>query len=228
MFMQYLIALHAKSRHVPALQSLLDSSTSPKKPARIAIIDFAGDEVYRDAQHAYMTSLCNYIVVFRVTDVDTDNADCDATYSSVSQWLNSVSAHTMASAPCTYIVATHKATPAADESVRRARLESLQRRLRHNYSHLLVPIPGGSSESEVIFQVENRYRIDDDAKDLQLLRRSIVDHTRSQEVPLVWFHFLDMVRDGDCYDELGGPLPDVSRLLDAVRAKCELRDVAEL
>lgn len=212
------------SQYVSALQSLLDSPVNPRKPARIAVIDCAGDEVYRDAQHVYMTTFSNYIIVFRITDVDNDNCDCDATFEDVSQWLSSVSAHITASVPCVYLVATHRDTQKHRD--RSSRLDRLEKRLQLHYGHLLMPVSRNADRCEVIFQIENHLRNASDAH-LNRLRRSIVEHARSQEVPLVWFHFLDIVRSDTSREKLGGPLVDVTSLFDLVQHKCELWSIEE-
>lgn len=215
--------LKSQSHDVPLLQSLLDSSVSPKKPVRIALIDCAGDEVYHEAQHVYKTPFSVYIIVFRLIDIDTDNEDCDATFRNVSWWLNSVSAHAKASEARVYLVGTHKSTRADDINKRMNCLNELERRLKRHFSHMLVRVP---EDDRLVFQIENRFRNYDD-RDLQLLRKSIVENAQSKQVPLVWFHFLDIVREYKAHSNTLFPLPDLDQLYHLVKLRCELKDYDE-
>lgn len=220
----YHVYLTSKSHHVPVLQSLVDSSANPTKPARIAMIDCAGDEVYRDAQNIYMTSFAIFIIVFRASDIDDDNSNCDSTYHNLRKWLNVVAAHTQTHhLPRTYIVATHKATESRNISERQARFELLQQRLQHHYGHMLVSVPCRNAEDRIIVQIENRYRdVKDNKEDIERLQRSIIDRMDAEEIPLVWFHFLDIINDNAFRCRPEWPLPHLSELFSLVDHRCEL------
>lgn len=223
----YYKKVRSQAQQVKPLQTLLDSSASPRKPARIALIDFAGDEAYREPQKIYMTTFALYIIVFKATDIDRDSTGRNsAIYRNICSWLNSISSLNFQQTKV-YLVATHKATHFCPIEERVRRIKRLEKRLIRNYKQMLMHVPiSDGSRTRWIFQIENLKRQEND-EDLHLLKQSIVDNSSTENKPLVWFHFLDIIRSKDANQKLDSVILPFDQLYEHVSRKCELRNKEE-
>ena len=202
--------------------------------SRFTLIDCAGEERFREIHHVYMSPFAIYIITFRVTDIDEDNSRCDATFNSLSDWINRVAAHVERSERRVYLVATHDSAACANPEERRRRSRNLEKRLFDKYSHLLVEVPSRKEDAEetrtprVVFQIKIKVKEEGD-EELKKLRRAIMQNATTERVPMPWFHFLDVIQDAREHRQETGisVMPSFGELFEQVNMMCELNDDKE-
>lgn len=225
---KYYYLAHTSSHRMPLIRKLMDNSPDPRKPAKFTLIECSGDERFREIQHIYMSPFAIYIITFRVTDIDNDGASCGRTFKSLSHWINRVAANLEGNDRRVYLVATHHDITCSDPEERRRRSRILERKLTDKYSHLLVQVPNRDAEARnprVIFHIKNTIREEGD-EELKRLRRAIMNNATTEEVPMSWFHFLDVIRETRQHKEgtIPSVIPSFHELFDKVNLMCELHD----
>ncbi|XP_072033666.1 uncharacterized protein [Amphiura filiformis] len=193
-----------------------EESTTGTMPLNLSLWDFAGQDLYYNTHHTFMSAHAVYIIVFDLVKFQIDR--CRQT-NRINFWMDSVRQHSNSSI---FLVGTHR------DCVDDRTLSAAQ----HHLKDLFRTTNLVYNKQLCFFAVDNTKSSDQMNDDVDILRAKIheealkVKHL-SEEYPIKWREFNEFINDSRSTSAAHMPFITVSELLQVVN-KYHIKDMKEL
>ncbi|XP_070562813.1 uncharacterized protein [Ptychodera flava] len=155
---------------------------------RLSLWDFAGQALYYNTHHVFISNHAVYLLVFNLEEAASGKA---AQLERILFWLNSVYTHARDEDAVIFLVGTHR--DSITSATRNEVAEYLYDKLYANFCSRLIMNPDGSP----IFVVESSKPLDQDVHELQtqIMRRVQEAEYMSQEYPIKYLLFYRIIKE---------------------------------